>query len=208
VYTNSPLVKKAREAVLEFLLLNHPLDCPICDQGGECDLQDQTMLYASDRSRFYEFKVGVGGDVKGMEGAEQEGFWPNLHYIYALGMRGCYGVSDGGWVRACFPQRGVEDKNLGPFIKTIMTRCIHCTRCVRFADEIAGVGDMGTTNRGRETEIGTYIGKVSKHFARRWDIPLCGLDSSPERTKEEIMPASVLSSRFRTMPLVHQPFRS
>ena len=125
VYTNSPLVKKAREAVLEFLLLNHPLDCPICDQGGECDLQDQTMLYASDRSRFYEFK------------------------------------------------RGVEDKNLGPFIKTIMTRCIHCTRCVRFSDEIAGVGDMGTTNRGRDTEIGTYIGKAFESEVSGNVIDLC-----------------------------------
>ena len=125
VFTNSPLVKKAREAVLEFLLLNHPLDCPICDQGGECDLQDQTFLYASDRSRFYEFK------------------------------------------------RGVEDKNLGPFIKTIMTRCIHCTRCVRFADEIAGVGSMGTTNRGRDTEIGTYIGKAFESEVSGNVIDLC-----------------------------------
>merc|ERR1711939_881231 len=84
VFTDTPLVKKAREGVLEFLLLNHPLDCPICDQGGECDLQDQAMLFGSDKSRFFEFK------------------------------------------------RGVSDKNLGPLVKTIMTRCIHCTRCVRF----------------------------------------------------------------------------
>lgn len=134
VYTNSPLVKKAREAVLEFLLLNHPLDCPICDQGGECDLQDQTMLYASDRSRFYEFK------------------------------------------------RGVEDKNLGPFIKTIMTRCIHCTRCVRFSDEIAGVGDMGTTNRGRDTEIGTYIGKAFESEVSGNVIDLCPVGALTGKT--------------------------
>jgi NADH-quinone oxidoreductase chain G len=96
---------------LEFLLLNHPLDCPICDQGGECDLQEQTAVFGSDRSR----------------------------YFYA--------------------KRGVEDKNCGPLIKTIMTRCIHCTRCVRFFQDIAGQEDFGTTLRGKETEIGTYIGK-------------------------------------------------
>ena len=112
IFTDTPLVKKAREAVLEFLLLNHPLDCPICDQGGECDLQDQAVAFGSDRSRFFETK------------------------------------------------RGVEDKNCGPLIKTIMTRCIHCTRCVRFATEVAGVEDLGTTGRGRETEIGTYVEKV------------------------------------------------
>jgi len=112
IFTDTPLVKKAREAVLEFLLLNHPLDCPICDQGGECDLQDQALAFGSDRSRYFETK------------------------------------------------RGVEDKNCGPLIKTIMTRCIHCTRCVRFATEVAGVEDLGTTGRGRETEIGTYVEKV------------------------------------------------
>lgn len=113
IFTDTPLVKKAREGVLEFLLLNHPLDCPICDQGGECDLQDQAMIYGSDRSRFYELK------------------------------------------------RGVEDKNLGPLVKTVMTRCIHCTRCVRFGTEVAGVETLGTTNRGIDTEVGTY---VDKHF--------------------------------------------
>merc|ERR1712087_676887 len=90
LYTDSPLVKKARETVLEFLLLNHPLDCPICDQGGECDLQDQSFVFGSTSKRFYNFK------------------------------------------------RVVSNKNLGPIIKTVMTRCIHCTRCVRFAEEIAG----------------------------------------------------------------------
>lgn len=112
IKTKTPLVKKAREGVLEFLLINHPLDCPICDQGGECDLQDLTMVYGSDRSRFHEMK------------------------------------------------RSVEDKNLGPLIKTIMTRCIHCTRCVRFATEVAGVQDIGTVGRGRETEISTYVEKL------------------------------------------------
>jgi NADH dehydrogenase (ubiquinone) Fe-S protein 1 len=125
IFTNTPLVKKAREAVLEFLLLNHPLDCPICDQGGECDLQDQAMAFGSDRSRFFETK------------------------------------------------RGVENKNCGPLIKTIMTRCIHCTRCVRFATEIAGVEDLGTTGRGRETEIGTYIEKTFKSELSGNVIDLC-----------------------------------
>jgi NADH dehydrogenase (ubiquinone) Fe-S protein 1 len=111
IFTDTPLVQKARENVLEFLLLNHPLDCPICDQGGECDLQEQTAVFGSDRSR----------------------------YFYA--------------------KRGVEDKNCGPLVKTIMTRCIHCTRCVRFFQDIAGQEDFGTTLRGKETEIGTYIGK-------------------------------------------------
>ena len=114
VYTDTPLAKKASETVLEFLLVNHPLDCPICDQGGECDLQDQTLAYGSDRSRFFEFK------------------------------------------------RGVEDKECGPIIKTIMTRCIHCTRCVRFTEEISGSNELGTINRGSRTEIGPYINKFIK----------------------------------------------
>lgn len=112
IKTDTDKVKKAREGVLEFLLLNHPLDCPICDQGGECDLQDQAMVFGSDRGRFYESK------------------------------------------------RSVEDKYVGPLVKTIMTRCIHCTRCVRFGTEVAGVEDLGTTGRGRDTEIGTYIEKM------------------------------------------------
>jgi len=108
IFVDTPLVKKARENVIETLLLNHPLDCPICDQGGECDLQDQTKVFGSDSSRFF------------------------------------------------FNKRGVEDKNCGPLIKTIMTRCIHCTRCVRFGTEIAGVDFLGTLNRGTSTEIGSY----------------------------------------------------
>ena len=102
IYTHSPMIKKARESVLEFLLLNHPLDCPICDQGGECDLQDQSFFYGTTKKRFYESK------------------------------------------------RTLSDKNLGPVIKTVMTRCIHCTRCVRFAEEIAGVDDIGIFGRGQK----------------------------------------------------------
>ncbi|KTG01369.1 hypothetical protein cypCar_00036373 [Cyprinus carpio] len=112
ILTNSEKTRKAREGVMEFLLSNHPLDCPICDQGGECDLQDQSMMFGADRSRFTEGK------------------------------------------------RAVEDKNIGPLIKTIMTRCIHCTRCVRFASEVAGVEDLGTTGRGNSMQIGTYVEKM------------------------------------------------
>ena len=114
IFTDTPLVQKAREGVLELLLLNHPLDCPICDQGGECDLQEQVYNFGSDKSRFYEKK------------------------------------------------RQVEDKNCGPLIKTIMTRCIHCTRCVRFASEISGVEleYLGTVNRGQQTEITPFVEKI------------------------------------------------
>jgi NADH dehydrogenase (ubiquinone) Fe-S protein 1 len=115
VKTNSDFSKKAREGVMEFLLVNHPLDCPICDQGGECDLQDQSMAYGSDRSR---------------------------HQVQYDG------------------KRAVEDKNIGPLVKTIMTRCIQCTRCVRFANEVAGVPDFGTTGRGGDMQIGTYVEKL------------------------------------------------
>ncbi|KAH8712177.1 hypothetical protein GQ44DRAFT_830043 [Phaeosphaeriaceae sp. PMI808] len=111
VKTDSPLVHKAREGVMEFLLANHPLDCPICDQGGECDLQDQSMRYGADRGRFHE----IGG------------------------------------------KRAVEDKNVGPLIKTSMNRCIHCTRCVRFSNDIAGAPEFGSFGRGNDLEIGTYI---------------------------------------------------
>ena len=112
VFTNSPLAQKARKGVMEMLLINHPLDCPICDQGGECDLQDQAVAYGFDRSRYNEDK------------------------------------------------RAVKDKELGPLIKTVMTRCIHCTRCVRFGEEIAGVSDIGVLNRGEHLEIGTYVEQV------------------------------------------------
>ncbi|KAI7194841.1 hypothetical protein D0869_00905 [Hortaea werneckii] len=111
VKTDSPLTHKAREGVMEFLLANHPLDCPICDQGGECDLQDQSMRYGADRGRFHE-----------LEG-----------------------------------KRAVEDKNIGPLVKTSMNRCIHCTRCVRFANDVAGAPELGSTGRGNSLEIGTYL---------------------------------------------------
>jgi NADH-quinone oxidoreductase subunit G len=113
INTNSPYARKAREGVMEFLLINHPLDCPICDQGGECDLQDQAMGYG--RAAFHRF-------------AENK--------------------------------RGVEDKYMGPLIKTIMTRCIHCTRCIRFATEVAGVPDLGATGRGEDMEVTTYLEKA------------------------------------------------
>jgi len=109
VNTRTPLVKKAREGVMEFLLINHPLDCPICDQGGECDLQDQAMAYGVDSSRFAENK------------------------------------------------RAVEDKYIGPLVKTSMNRCIHCTRCIRFTTEVAGVPDLGAIGRGEDMEITTYL---------------------------------------------------
>jgi NADH dehydrogenase (ubiquinone) Fe-S protein 1 len=112
IYTNTELVKVARENVLELLPINHPLDCPICDQGGECDSQDQTMIFGGDRGRYIELK------------------------------------------------RSVEDKELGPVIKTIMTRCIHCTRCVRYAEEIAGIPVLGTMGRGKDMEIGTYLSTI------------------------------------------------
>ncbi|PPE02461.1 hypothetical protein GOBAR_DD00516 [Gossypium barbadense] len=112
IKTDTPLAKKAREGVMEFLLMNHPLDCPICDQGGECDLQDQSMAFGSDRGRFTEMK------------------------------------------------RSVVDKNLGPLVKTVMTRCIQCTRCVRFATEVAGVQDLGMLGRGSGEEVGTYVEKL------------------------------------------------
>ena len=109
VFTNTPMVKKAREGVMEFLLINHPLDCPICDQGGECDLQDQAMAFGVDASRYHENK------------------------------------------------RAVEDKYIGPLVQTIMTRCIHCTRCVRFTTEVAGISELGLIGRGEDAEITTYL---------------------------------------------------
>ena len=109
IRTNTESVRKMRRGVMEFLLINHPLDCPICDQGGECDLQDQAMGYGLDRSRYHDDK------------------------------------------------RAVDEKYMGPLIKTIMTRCIHCTRCIRFASEVAGVPELGVTGRGEHMEVGTYV---------------------------------------------------
>jgi NADH-quinone oxidoreductase subunit G len=125
VKTNSPMVKKAREGVMEFLLINHPLDCPICDQGGECDLQDQAMAYGVDFSRYRE------------------------------------------------PKRASDDLNLGPLVETHMTRCISCTRCVRFTTEVAGVYDMGQTGRGEDAEITTYLGKTLESNLQGNIIDLC-----------------------------------
>ncbi|MGB3407369.1 MAG: NADH-quinone oxidoreductase subunit NuoG [Jannaschia sp.] len=125
VKTNSPMVKKAREGVMEFLLINHPLDCPICDQGGECDLQDQAMAYGVDFSRFRE------------------------------------------------PKRAAVDLDLGPLVETHMTRCISCTRCVRFTTEVAGITQMGQTGRGEDSEITSYLGETLKSNLQGNIIDLC-----------------------------------
>jgi NADH-quinone oxidoreductase subunit G len=125
IKTNSPMVKKAREGVMEFLLINHPLDCPICDQGGECDLQDQAMAYGVDFSRFRE------------------------------------------------PKRAAEDLDLGPLVETHMTRCISCTRCVRFTTEVAGISQMGQTGRGEDSEITSYLGETLDSNLQGNIIDLC-----------------------------------
>ncbi|WP_299885449.1 NADH-quinone oxidoreductase subunit NuoG [uncultured Ruegeria sp.] len=125
VKTNSPMVKKAREGVMEFLLINHPLDCPICDQGGECDLQDQAMAYGMAGSRFKEAK------------------------------------------------RAVDDLNLGPLVGTAMTRCISCTRCVRFTTEVAGITQMGQTGRGEDAEITAYLNETLDSNLQGNIIDLC-----------------------------------
>ncbi len=125
VHTKSPKAVKARKGVMEFLLINHPLDCPICDQGGECDLQDQAMAYGFDRGRFEESK------------------------------------------------RAVRDKDFGPLVETHMTRCIHCTRCIRFLTEIAGVEELGATGRGEDMEIGTYIERALSSELSANIIDLC-----------------------------------
>ena len=145
----SPMVRKAREGVMEFLLINHPLDCPICDQGGECDLQDQAMAYGVDSSRYHENK------------------------------------------------RAVEDKYIGPLVKTIMNRCIHCTRCIRFSAEVAGVPELGAIGRGEDMEITTYLEQAMSSELQGNVVDLCpvgALTSKPyafaarpwELTKTEI----------------------
>ena len=125
VETNSAMVRKARQGVMEFLLINHPLDCPICDQGGECDLQDQAMAYGADSSRFHENK------------------------------------------------RAVEDKYLGPLVKTSMNRCIHCTRCIRFSTEVAGVPELGAIGRGEDMEITTYLEHAMRSELQGNVVDLC-----------------------------------
>ena len=125
IKTNTPFVEKARKGVMEFLLANHPLDCPVCDQGGECDLQDQSLFYGFDNSRYTENK------------------------------------------------RQVREKNMGPLIKTQMTRCIHCTRCVRFATEVAGIPELGAIGRGEDMEITTYLEKSMESELSANVIDLC-----------------------------------
>ena len=125
VFTNTPMVKKAREGVMEFLLINHPLDCPICDQGGECDLQDQAMAFGIPGSRYSENK------------------------------------------------RAVEDKYIGPLVKTVMNRCIHCTRCVRFTTEVAGISELGLIGRGEDAEITTYLEQAMTSELQGNVVDLC-----------------------------------
>ena len=125
IKTNTALVEKARKGVMEFLLANHPLDCPVCDQGGECDLQDQSLYYGVDKSRFIENK------------------------------------------------RKVSEKYMGPLIKTQMTRCIHCTRCIRFATEVAGVPEIGAVGRGENMEITTYLEKSMESELSANVVDLC-----------------------------------
>ncbi len=133
IFTNTPMVKKAREGVMEFLLINHPLDCPICDQGGECDLQDQAMAFGVDSSRYQENK------------------------------------------------RAVEDKYIGPLVKTIMNRCIHCTRCVRFTTEVAGISELGLIGRGEDAEITTYLEHAMTSELQGNVIDLCPVGALTSR---------------------------
>ncbi|MEM8837676.1 MAG: NADH-quinone oxidoreductase subunit NuoG [Pseudomonadota bacterium] len=137
IFTKTPMVKKAREGVMEFLLINHPLDCPICDQGGECDLQDQAMAYGMDGSRFHENK------------------------------------------------RAVEDKYIGPLVRTKMTRCIHCTRCVRFTTEIAGISDLGLIGRGEDAEITTYLESAMSSELQGNVIDLCPVGALTSRPYQD-----------------------
>ncbi|MEP0391398.1 MAG: NADH-quinone oxidoreductase subunit NuoG [Erythrobacter sp.] len=133
IRTDTPMVKKAREGVMEFLLINHPLDCPICDQGGECDLQDQSMTYGKGTSRTQEMR------------------------------------------------RAVTEKYMGPLIKTVMTRCIHCTRCVRFSEEIAGVDEIGALYRGEDMQITTYLEQAAAHELSANVIDLCPVGALTSR---------------------------
>jgi NADH-quinone oxidoreductase subunit G len=136
IFTNTPMVKKAREGVMEFLLINHPLDCPICDQAGECDLQDQAMAFGTDGSRYRENK------------------------------------------------RAVENKYIGPLVKTVMTRCIHCTRCVRFTTEVAGISELGLIGRGEDAEITTYLERAMTSELQGNVIDLCPVGALTSRPYE------------------------
>ncbi|HCJ44432.1 MAG TPA: NADH-quinone oxidoreductase subunit G, partial [Erythrobacter sp.] len=133
IRTDSEMVKTAREGVMEFLLINHPLDCPICDQGGECDLQDQSVAYGRGATRYEENK------------------------------------------------RAVTEKYMGPLIKTVMTRCIHCTRCVRFSEEIAGVDEIGALYRGEDMQITTYLEQAAEHELSANVIDLCPVGALTSR---------------------------
>lgn len=137
IFTKTPMVKKAREGVMEFLLINHPLDCPICDQGGECDLQDQAMAYGVDTSRFDENK------------------------------------------------RAVEDKYIGPLVRTRMNRCIHCTRCVRFTTEVAGISELGLIGRGEDAEITTYLEQAMTSEMQGNVIDLCPVGALTSRPYQD-----------------------
>lgn len=125
VYTKSPFVRKAREALLEFLLLNHPLDCPVCDQGGECDLQNYSFVFSSDSSRFF------------------------------------------------FNKRSVENKKLGFLVKTVITRCIHCTRCVRFVSGVLGYTSFGVVGRGKRIEISTFLPSHGYYYLAGNLVDIC-----------------------------------
>ncbi len=151
IFTKSPRAIGAQKATMEFLLINHPLDCPICDQGGECELQDLAMGFGRDLSRFAERK------------------------------------------------RVVKDKNIGPLVSTDMTRCIHCTRCVRFGQEIAGIQELGTTGRGETMEIGTYIERSVDHELSGNIIDLCpvgALNSKPFRYRARSWEMTAAPARF------------
>jgi NADH dehydrogenase/NADH:ubiquinone oxidoreductase subunit G len=129
VYTSTPLVRKAQEGVIEFLLINHPLDCPICDQGGECDLQNQAIVLGTQNSRYF------------------------------------------------FEKRSFQDKNLGPLVLSIISRCIHCTRCIRFLSEVGGIEELGTSLRGQMIEVGTYIDKPISSEVSGNLVDLCPVGS-------------------------------
>ena len=151
VLTNSTKARIAQKSVMEFLLINHPLDCPICDQGGECELQDVALGFGNDVSRFTEGK------------------------------------------------RVVQDKNIGPLIETDMTRCIHCTRCVRFGTEVVGMREMGATGRGEHMEIGTYIEKSIESEVSGNIIDLCpvgALTAKPSRYKARAWEMQSTSARL------------
>jgi NADH dehydrogenase (ubiquinone) Fe-S protein 1 len=152
VITESVSVKKAREGIMELLLVNHPLDCPICDQGGECDLQDQSMTYGSDHGRLLPFKSNHASALGNRSSNSLKAKAPAKPIVVESSLL-AFNLGK---------KRAVKDKNFGPLIKTIMTRCIHCTRCVRFASEIAGCGEIGTIGRGNNLEIARSAFDTSK----------------------------------------------